>query len=247
MTHGFSFRSLILTLAALALVSRHGQAQGILYPRPEIANAAVLCERSACQYDDQRCRRRDHRRADLRQHQQRAAGGHLSLPAAGRRDADRVHHDGRRPDAWSRVSCRTERPTRSTKASCAATATPRCWSTSGATWSRSASFRFPPQGERTIRMRYTEVLKPESGLRKYAYPLSTSRFGARPVGTATVTIKLTTSSPIKNVYSPTHDLSVRKTRRTHGHRLLGRRQRHLRPRPDALLQHQQRTTSACRC
>jgi Ca-activated chloride channel family protein len=72
-------------------------------------------------------------------------------------------------------------------------------------------FPIPPQGERVIRMRYTEVLKPQGEVRKYVYPLSTSRFGARPVGTTTVSIKLMTTSAIKNVYSPTHDLSVRKT------------------------------------
>jgi Ca-activated chloride channel family protein len=72
-------------------------------------------------------------------------------------------------------------------------------------------YPIPPQGERTIRMRYTEILKPQGEVRKYSYPLSTSRFGSRPVGTATVTIKLMTNSPIKNVYSPTHDLSVRKS------------------------------------
>lgn len=70
-------------------------------------------------------------------------------------------------------------------------------------------FPVPAQGERTIRMRYTEVIRTENGMHKYVYPLSTSRFGARPVGVATVNIKLQTSSPIKNVYSPTHDLSVR--------------------------------------
>ncbi len=72
-------------------------------------------------------------------------------------------------------------------------------------------YPIPAHGERKISLRYTEVLKPENGLRKYAYPLSTSRFGARPVGTAVVSIKLATQSPIKNIYSPTHELAVRKT------------------------------------
>ena len=72
-------------------------------------------------------------------------------------------------------------------------------------------YPIPPQGERKIRMRYTEALKTENGLHKYAYPLSTSRFGARPVGSVTVNIRLETASPIKNIYSPTHALSVRKT------------------------------------
>lgn len=72
-------------------------------------------------------------------------------------------------------------------------------------------YPIPAHGERKITLRYTEVLKPENGLRKYAYSLSTSRFGARPVGTAVVSIKLSTQSPIKNIYSPSHELAVRKT------------------------------------
>ena len=77
-------------------------------------------------------------------------------------------------------------------------------------------FPVPAQGERTIRMRYSEVIKPENGMHKYVYPLSTSRFASRPVGNPYVSsIKLTTSSPIKNVYSPSHDLSVRHDEENH--------------------------------
>ena len=72
-------------------------------------------------------------------------------------------------------------------------------------------YPIPPMGERVIRMRYTEILKPQGDVRKYAYPLSTSRFGAKPVGSIVVNIKLNTVSPIKNVYSPTHELSIRKS------------------------------------
>jgi Ca-activated chloride channel family protein len=74
---------------------------------------------------------------------------------------------------------------------------------------RVSVFPIPPKGERIIRLRYTEVLKPESGMHKYAYSLSTSRFGSRPVGVATVSIHLQTQAALKNVYSPTHDLSIR--------------------------------------
>ncbi len=72
-------------------------------------------------------------------------------------------------------------------------------------------YPIPPNGERKILMRYTQILKPENGLYKYAYPLSTSRFGARPVGSVSINLKLITATPIKNVYSPTHAMSVRKT------------------------------------
>ncbi len=76
---------------------------------------------------------------------------------------------------------------------------------------RISVFPIPPQGERVITMRYTETLHSANGLRRYVYPLSTSRFGSRPVGTVSVSMHLKTSAAIKNVYSPTHDLSVRKS------------------------------------
>ena len=47
-------------------------------------------------------------------------------------------------------------------------------------------------------------------MHKYAYSLSTSRFSSRPVGAITVSIKLMTTSPLKNVFSPSHDLSLRR-------------------------------------
>lgn len=71
-------------------------------------------------------------------------------------------------------------------------------------------FPIPAHGERVIRMRYTELIKPSGGVRRYAYSLSTSRFGGRAVGTSSVTIKLRASKPLKNVYSPSHDVAVRR-------------------------------------
>jgi Ca-activated chloride channel family protein len=75
---------------------------------------------------------------------------------------------------------------------------------------RISVYPIPPNGERLIRMRYTELLRPENGLRKYSYPLSTSRFGVRPVGATSVSLRLRTTAPLKNVYSPTHALSIRR-------------------------------------
>lgn len=75
---------------------------------------------------------------------------------------------------------------------------------------RVSVYPIPAQGERLIRMRYTEVLKPENGMRKYAYPLSTSRFASRPMGMMTVDLKIETNSALKNVYSPSHNISIRR-------------------------------------
>ena len=75
---------------------------------------------------------------------------------------------------------------------------------------RISVYPIPPQGERVIRMRYTEILKPENGVRKYAYALSTSRFGSKPVGTASARIQIQTSAALKNVYSPSHDIDIKR-------------------------------------
>ena len=69
-------------------------------------------------------------------------------------------------------------------------------------------YPIPAQGERTITLRYSEILKAENGLRKFAYASSTARFGAKAVGTATARIEIKTTAALKNVYSPTHDLSI---------------------------------------
>ncbi len=71
-------------------------------------------------------------------------------------------------------------------------------------------FPIPAHGERIIRMRYTETLKPENGLHRYAATLSTAHLSARPVGNAVVSVQIQTSAPLKNVYSPSHAVSVRR-------------------------------------
>ncbi|MBC7527338.1 MAG: VWA domain-containing protein [Chthonomonadaceae bacterium] len=73
---------------------------------------------------------------------------------------------------------------------------------------RISVFPIPAHGERVIRMRYTETLKPENGLRRYSTTLSTARFGARPVGTSVISVRIETNSPLKNVYSPSHSINV---------------------------------------
>lgn len=75
---------------------------------------------------------------------------------------------------------------------------------------RVSVYPIPAHGERVIRLRYSEVLKPSGSARKYSYSLSTARFGARPVGATSVQISLKTTAPIKNVYSPTHEFSIRR-------------------------------------
>ncbi len=71
-------------------------------------------------------------------------------------------------------------------------------------------FPIPAKGSRRIQIEYTELLKYDSGLVTYVYPLSTEKFSAEPIEEVKVEIKVESTAPIHSVYSPTHDVEVDK-------------------------------------
>lgn len=75
---------------------------------------------------------------------------------------------------------------------------------------RASVFPIPAHGERLLTLKYAEVLKPEGTVKKFSYPLSTGRFSTRPIPVSSVSVRLKTTVPLKTVYSPSHDISVRR-------------------------------------
>jgi Ca-activated chloride channel family protein len=65
-------------------------------------------------------------------------------------------------------------------------------------------------GETRIKLNYSQVLKSYSGLCQYRYTLATEKFSKDPLETVKLTVDLTSDQPIKNIYSPTHDIKVEK-------------------------------------
>jgi len=65
-------------------------------------------------------------------------------------------------------------------------------------------------GEKRIKISYSELLNYDSDVYRYVYSLSTEKFSARPLEDVSVTVTLTSSSPIKNIYSPSHPIVVQK-------------------------------------
>jgi Ca-activated chloride channel family protein len=61
-----------------------------------------------------------------------------------------------------------------------------------------------------VQLSYSEIIPERSAIRKYIYPLNTEKFSARPLTVVSVSVDITTTSPIKNVYSPSHDIQVEK-------------------------------------
>ena len=73
---------------------------------------------------------------------------------------------------------------------------------------RARVYPIPANGEKRIRLDYSEVVGKSGNTCRYVYPLSTERFSARPLEDCKVTIKIRSKRAITNVYSPTHALDV---------------------------------------
>ncbi len=69
-------------------------------------------------------------------------------------------------------------------------------------------FPIAPQGERRIELEYTQALPAEGGLVRYIYPLNTEQFSALPIESVTISVDIQSSTPIRAVYSPSHEVGV---------------------------------------
>jgi Ca-activated chloride channel family protein len=61
-----------------------------------------------------------------------------------------------------------------------------------------------------VQLTYTELLRNDSGLVSYVYPLNTEKFSAQPLKVASVKINLRQSAPLKALYSPSHAVEIRR-------------------------------------
>ncbi len=96
---------------------------------------------------------------------------------------------------------------------------------------RAHVFPIPPGGERRIELEYSQVLSAENGLVRYIYPLNTEKFSVEPLESVTVSVDVrSTDTPIRAVYSPSHDVST--SRESDQHVIVGYEARDVRPDTD---------------
>ncbi len=69
-------------------------------------------------------------------------------------------------------------------------------------------FPIPPKGERRIQLEYSQVIKADSGLARYTYPLRTDQYTQQPTGSLAVSIDLKSKHGLKTIYSPTHEVAI---------------------------------------
>jgi Ca-activated chloride channel family protein len=73
-------------------------------------------------------------------------------------------------------------------------------------------FPIPPGEERRIQLEYTQILSLEEGMLHYRYPLNTERFSALPLEQVSIYVSLTSQTPLRTIYSPSHQNEVVITR-----------------------------------
>jgi Ca-activated chloride channel family protein len=76
-------------------------------------------------------------------------------------------------------------------------------------------FPIEARGRKQVKITYSEVLKSDSGLISYTYPLNTEKFSAAPIHDVSITVELASDAPLHSIYSPTHDVEIKHTDATH--------------------------------
>jgi Ca-activated chloride channel homolog len=72
-------------------------------------------------------------------------------------------------------------------------------------------FPFDAHGTKRIKLTYNQVLKNDAGLVGYTFPLSTAKYSAKPIQNLSINVELVSQVPVKAIYSPTHDVEVKRT------------------------------------
>lgn len=75
---------------------------------------------------------------------------------------------------------------------------------------RAKVFPIEAHAEKRVKLRYRQVLESDQGLNRYVYPLRAGRVKAAELKSFSIHAHLKVSSPLKTLYSPTHQFEIRR-------------------------------------
>jgi Ca-activated chloride channel family protein len=76
-------------------------------------------------------------------------------------------------------------------------------------------FPVPPNAERRVEIRYSQLLHSENGLVDLLLPIGTYKHAQHPIETLNIAVRVETSDPLKGIYSPTHAIELTRPDGTH--------------------------------
>ncbi|MFC2154430.1 VIT domain-containing protein [Candidatus Altiarchaeota archaeon] len=69
-------------------------------------------------------------------------------------------------------------------------------------------YPIPANDDKRVKLAYSEMIKCDTGICRYVYPLSTEKFSSEKLEDVYVKVVIESKIPIKSVYSPTHEVEV---------------------------------------
>ncbi|MCA9248644.1 MAG: VWA domain-containing protein [Planctomycetales bacterium] len=80
----------------------------------------------------------------------------------------------------------------------------------GAGLFKTSVFPVPPGAERKVTLRYSQICRKNQGLTEFVFPLSTAKYTSHPVESVRLRVAIESASAIKNIYSPTHAVGIKR-------------------------------------
>jgi Ca-activated chloride channel family protein len=80
---------------------------------------------------------------------------------------------------------------------------------------QSSVFPIPPGAKRTVTLRYSQLCRKNYGLTDFMFPLSTAKYTCEPLEKLGIRVAIQSGTPIKNVYSATHDAKIERPDEKH--------------------------------
>lgn len=76
---------------------------------------------------------------------------------------------------------------------------------------KTSVFPVPPGAERKVSLRYNQLLRKDHQVTDFLFPLSTAKYTSHPVEKISIEASIESSIEIKSVYSPTHEINVKRS------------------------------------
>src|SRR5438093_9332065 len=71
-------------------------------------------------------------------------------------------------------------------------------------------FPIEAHAKKHVSLSYTQLLRSDSGLIGYVYPLNTEKFSAKPIPDVSLEVEVETKRPLKSIYSPSHNVEIKR-------------------------------------
>ncbi|MDA7951285.1 MAG: VWA domain-containing protein, partial [Pirellulaceae bacterium] len=75
---------------------------------------------------------------------------------------------------------------------------------------KTSVFPIPAGASRTVTIKYNQVCRKQGGLTELSFPLSTVQYTSKPVENVKINLHIQSKADIKNIYSPTHPLNIKR-------------------------------------